>query len=79
MEGRQDDKGSGYEFNGTRKSPEQLPVVVQHHRMHVSFRTNLLGNCGSSVAVRTRIRASFDSIAKIFKKQCNPYTGLDRP
>jgi len=64
MEGRQGDKGSSQEFNGIRQSPGQLPVVVQPHRMYVSFGTNLLGNCGSSVAAPTMLRASFVSGAK---------------
>jgi hypothetical protein len=61
MEGRQD-KGSGYEFNGTRKSPEQLPLVVPPHRMHVSFGTNFhLSLLGVSRIARTRRRTGDES------------------
>jgi hypothetical protein len=42
MEGRQDDKGSSFEFNGIHNSLEQLPVV-QSRRMHLSFVIHLLG------------------------------------
>ena len=66
MEGRQGDKGSSQEFNGIPQSAGQLPVVVQPHRMHVSFGTNLLANCGCSVAVPTLLRASFVSGTKTF-------------
>jgi hypothetical protein len=66
MEGSQDDQGSGYEFNGSLQSPEQLPVVVQPHRLHVSLGTDLLGQCGSSVAVPTTLRASIIGGCKNF-------------
>jgi hypothetical protein len=54
MEGRQDDQGSSYAFNGCRQSPQQLPAVVQPCGLPVSFVTDLLGHCGSLVAVPTK-------------------------